>query len=303
MFSNFVKPFTSNFCAAGVVAKSRASILRNTFSTPLLLTAEKISSDRDVVTFKERTRRFLLSNLVNQPLQYLKPALSYSELTELKKQLNKTGLVDVHIPLNQAIHLFHSISPDDRISVLSLDKLAATKLSECTKSELAHLSLVALKLLGNHFTKGEFYSSLMQQIEENIDLSDSHRDLVVWTFICTLSKSNKGSSFRILRKIYERFKCQVELFKVLSSVETSILCNAWFANGILVSSKPMLRFIDATLVKETNANKGEISQDSLPMLKVLRKACFASDELLLSLAETVRSSSFSNLNLAESTHA
>lgn len=125
-------------------------------------------------------------------------------------------------------------------------------------------------------------------------------DLVYWGFICSMQRSASNNGLRL---IYERFKSDVTLFENLSLIEVSILCNAWFSNNILVSSKAMLRVIEKKLQKEIVSSPGFISQEALCLLKVLRKSCFGTDQLYDALILSLSSPAARGLNLAEASHA
>lgn len=304
MFSNFSKVFVSNLSTVKNLPRLLTVTLRTTYSSSVPQSMYLTESDKSRITFKEKTRKYLLSSHTYQALyQFKGDELSYGRLKELKKYFTTTYSSNTKLTTSLAPELLESINLDNHINFCNLDKQEISKLQDYSKAEVVMLSLAALKIFGDHFPQGEFYSSLLQKIADSIDHSTSHKELIIWAYISTLSKSEKETSARILRKIYERFKSRIELFNDMNLFETSILCNAWFANGVLVTSKPILRSIDATLASEIKLKCGKVSQEALSMLKVLRRACFASNELLHTLAKTVSNPMFQHLNLAEATHA
>ena len=174
-------------------------------------------------------------------------------------------------------------------------------LDHCTGKEALIVFNILFNIGGENVKKGIFYQLLLQKAKYWINSCSTHQELVFWAFVCSLDRSQKSNIF-CLRLIYERFKTNHSEFESLTHFETSILCNLWFTNGINVSSKRLLRTIESVLRKEIDSFPGVITQESLSLIKLLRKSTFSTDQLIDSLASSLSSSSAHNLNLAQTAH-
>lgn len=183
----------------------------------------------------------------------------------------------------------------------SEEKSMVSILHRCTGREALIMANTQYRIIGDNIARGIFYRHLISKAIDWIEKSSTHQELVMWSFLLSLEKSQHSNT--CLRYIYERFKTNPDLFQCLNSFETSILCNSWFTSNIIVSSKPMLRVIDLILKKEIESCPGLITQEALCMLKVFRKAGFGSTKLFESLISSLSSPSARNLNLTQATHA
>ena len=65
----------------------------------------------------------------------------------------------------------------------------------------------------------------------------------------------------------------------------------------------MLNIVERLLKQEIDSQPGNITTDAIPMLKVLRKAGYATDALLKSIIASLSLPSAHQLNLATTTHS
>jgi len=133
-----------------------------------------------------------------------------------------------------------------------------------------------------------------------IKSASSPKHLVLIAYLGGLSKSNQQAIWR-LRELYDRFKIHLGLFKPLTIDEVAILCNSWFKANIPITSRPLLRILEPLLITEVNTNG--LTSYALPLLKVMRRANFSTDEVLNSTATSLSSPSVLKLNLALIAHA
>jgi hypothetical protein len=200
--------------------------------------------------------------------------------------------------LKHSSKIFTKLPPDGKLNYW---KSQEKDLHQCSGFEALALAHTQYRIVGDNFKKGSFYRQLLSKANDWIEKCSTPQELVMWSFLVSLEKSQYSND--CLRCIYERLKTDPALFQCLNSFETSILCNAWFTNSVIVSSKPMLRVIDLLLQTEIESRPGHVTQESLCMLKVFRKAGFGSTKLFESLIASLSSPPARNLNLAQATHA
>ncbi|XP_057366003.1 uncharacterized protein LOC130686854 [Daphnia carinata] len=218
-------------------------------------------------------------------------------------QANKTMtdlIIDFSVPETVSNDLKNPSCYSSLISGPSQEKSVALVLDHCTGNEALIMANTLFRIVGENFKKGAFYRYLLCKANHWIKNCSSHQELVLWAFIFSLEKSQQSNA--CFRCIYERFKTDVSLFQCLNAFEMGIICNAWFTSNIIVSAKPMLRVVENLLREEICLSPGVFSQETLSMLKVLRKAGFGTDHLFESLMSSLSSPNARNLNLAQAAH-
>ena len=251
-----------------------------------------------VITFKEKSFNFFQKSEKYQEL-----CVPPNKLLNLPIEENNNWLTNGDLSVPKTVKIFNELVQD---SASKLEKLQENNivniLNGCTGREALLLANTLFQIVGEKLKKGLFYQKLVSKANHWIQSCSSHQELVLWAFLCSLEKSKQSNA--CLRSIYEYFKTDTDnSFRSLSTFEMSILCNTWFANNIIISSKPMLRVIDQHLRKEIDLYQGVISQEALALLKVLRKACFGTDQLFESLTSSLSCPLARNLNLAQASHA
>lgn len=254
-------------------------------------------------TFKQRTFAFFQTNakykeLCITPDQVFQLLQSTADLRPESKLKNKP----IDLPVANSSQRLKNLSLANDFRIEQLEDEPASILSSCNGKEALLIGHAVYQIVGEPFKKGNFYGHLLSKAQQWIETCATKEELVLWAFLCSLDSSQKPN-VTCLRTIYERFKVDAILFQNLSTFETSIICNAWFTNNITVSSKPMLRAIEQLLRNQIVSSLGIINQETLSMLKVLRKAGFGTDLLFDSLISSLSSSPARNLNLAQMTHS
>lgn len=187
-----------------------------------------------------------------------------------------------------------------------LDATLASKIQQCGIQEGLILAYAYLLISAARkprtpmeLNKSTFYKKLLERTCVWIKSASNPKHLVLIAYLGGLSKSNQEAIWR-LRELYDRFKIHLGLFKPLKIDEVAILCNSWFAANITITSKPLLRILEPFLITELNSNGP--TPYALPLLKVMRKANFSTDELLNSVALSLSMQSVVKLNLAIVAH-
>lgn len=187
-----------------------------------------------------------------------------------------------------------------------LDAVLASKMQQCGVQEgliLAYAYLLVSPTSKPHtpleLNKSVFYKNLLKRMSVWIKSTSSPKHLVLIAYLGGLSKSNQEAMWR-LRELYDRFKIHLRLFKPLKIDEVAIICNSWFKANIVITSRPLLRIMGPLLITELNTNGP--TPNALPLLKVMRRANFSTDELLHSVAMSLTSESVLKLNVALVAH-
>jgi hypothetical protein len=256
-----------------------------------------------VHTFKHRVLDFFqksekYNDLCGAPSNEMSHLPAGYQPTEENKKLYVAELTQNISVLKHSSTIFTKLPLDGRLNYW---KSQEKDLHQCSGFEALALAHTQYRIVGDNFKKGSFYRQLLSKANDWIEKCSTPQELVMWSFLVSLEKSQYSND--CLRCIYERLKTDPALFQCLNSFETSILCNAWFTNSVIVSSKPMLRVIDLLLQTEIESRPGHVTQESLCMLKVFRKAGFGSTKLFESLIASLSSPPARNLNLAQATHA
>ncbi|KAK4029137.1 hypothetical protein OUZ56_022147 [Daphnia magna] len=299
MLSSWKQPCLS-FSQQYVLAQRVSITVHHKFSTRNI--AEKV--DRSP-TFKERSFDFFQKSEKYKdmwvPSNKMFHIPSYCETDGQSKRTMTDLIIDFSVSETVSNALKKPACYSSLISGPSQEKNVSLVLDHCTGNEALIMANTLFRIVGENFKKGFFYRYLLCKANHWIKNCSSHQELVIWSFLFSLEKSQQSNA--CLRCIYERFKTDVSLFQCLNAFEMSILCNAWFTSNIIVSAKPMLRIVENLLRAEICLSPGVFSQETLSMLKVLRKAGFGTDHLFESLMSSLSSPNARNLNLAQATHA
>ena len=191
----------------------------------------------------------------------------------------------------------------EKVSIV--DKSVTPLLEKCNnKQEALQLSYATLEFSGHLcFRRTSFFKIMLQKVNRWIQTCSNHQELVVWAFILNeIQEKEEHEVANLLGRIYDRFQSSPNLFEQLDTLEMGILCNAWFTANIVVDSQVMLNIVERLLKQEIDSQPGNISADAIPMLKVLRKAGYATDALLKSIIASLSLPSAHQLNLATTTH-
>lgn len=283
-----------------VLVKKVSIIGCHTFSTHYV--AEKLDKS---LTFKERTFAFFQKSEKYKdmcvPPNKMFHLLDESKTGAQSKKTMTNLIIDFSVSETDSKDLIKPEYNHSFIPTPSQEKNAAVILDHCTGNEALVMANSLFQIMGENLKKGAFFRYLLCKANNWVKNCSSHQELVLWAFLCSLEKSQQSNV--CLRCIYERFRSEVSLFECLSAFEMSILCNAWFTSNIIVSAKPMLRVVEKLLRKEIDLSPGVLSQETLSMLKVFRKAGFGTDHLFESLISSLSSTRALNLNLAQASHA
>ncbi len=260
--------------------------------------SESIEKHSTVITFKERSFAFFQKSASYQEL-----CVPSNKLLSLPIGQKKNLAADTsELSVSETVRILKQLAQDSASqNGALLEKDIIKVLDGCSGKEALLLASTLFQMVGEKFKKGVFYQFLIFKAHKWIQAGSTLQELVLWAFLCSLEKSKQSSI--CIRSIYEHFKTDASLFQLLNTFEMSILCNTWFSNNLVVSSKPMLRVIDHLLRKEIDTCPGFVSQEALSMLKVLRKAGFGTDQLFESLLLSLSSPPARTLNLAQATHA
>lgn len=299
MLSSWKKPCLS-FSQQYVLAQRVFITVRHKFSTHNI--AEKV--DRSP-TFKERSFDFFQKSEKYKDMWVPSNKMFHipgdCETDGQSKRTMTDLIIDFSVSETVSNALKKPACYSSLISGPSQENNVSLVLDHCTGNEALIMANTLFRIVGENFKKGSFYRYLLCKANHWIKNCSSHQELVLWAFLFSLEKSQQSNA--CLRCIYERFKTDVSLFQCLNAFEMSILCNAWFTSNIIVSAKPMLRIVENLLRAEICLSPGVFSQETLSMLKVLRKAGFGTDHLFESLMSSLSSPNARNLNLAQATHA
>lgn len=249
-------------------------------------------------TFKERSLLFFETNVKYQDLFHP----SNKVLQSLHPINNTLVPQQSDFSVQKAAKTWgENFIPTDSIDQQQFKKDVFNLLCQSTGRESIFLAKIVFQLIEENFLNEKFYQELYAKAKKSIEICSTNEELVVWAYLCSLNRTRQ-SNVSCLRAVYERYKKDPVSFQNLSTFEMSIVCNAWFSINIIVSSKPILRIIEQNLLKEIGSSPDIISQESLSMLKVLRKAGFGTDHLFDSLLSSLSSPNARSLNLAQATH-
>ena len=281
------------------------------FPSRSLITAafNGISHRSSKVTFKQKSLDYLLQN---------------EDYKSISVQRNSTPLAfqvrQINWNTNSAINLVKNLSVSETVQALylmrpedfsetwkwELDSVLSSKLQQCGIQEGLYLASAFLLVTTarkpstpSELKKSVFYQSLLERMVIWIKSASDPKHLVLLAYLAGLGKSDQKAIWR-LRELYDRFRIHLGLFRSLTIDEAAIICNSWFTANIFISSRALLRILEPLLMIELNSN-GPTAY-ALPLLKVMRRADFSTDELLNTVSVSLSSPSTLKLNLALVTH-